>query len=629
MVLADFGLATSDEWSFDLGCGSVRYMAPECQGLKLADLLPPHMQHIATAATNRDGYASKPNDVWSLGIILINLLFSRNPWHSPSDPFCSKTYLQEQQPVLVREFGLSNEMDAILRRCFDPNPRTRCTVMEFREMVCGVRDFVDLELAVRAGLSEAPVVVEGLARREKEIEKRETFDENPGSRYSGFEENISPQLPFAMSPLIGGDGEFNWDYAYEELVGVNQRPSSIVSQVTSASSWFDPVEDLDGDGDVDPCRDLDLPNFWKPMDPSVAARYQHQQQYQQQPLSYQQSQRGVSYPRSARRESTVSASYPAYGHQQQQQSSYHNQHIMSPFRATTSSAEIDRIQLGVSVSPRYSEAHQDFYADDDYFGNGNGNRNVEYEDPLARFNLSPSTPYPISNGNNVRLPIPSTPAAAVPTPTNDQLAMSPDSGFMSYCGETSPPVDCVMPVVEDLNQPQTFTVSRRTTVTNNNAGKQPQYHQQPPKPFPLIIPPRRSSLTPLQAVAVHERFGSNVSSPDGQMQLGVPSPATLRRPSFVSSLRLRHRDSMASVVVNGDHVSISTCSDEGDDDAGDIGMGQEGLEDGGFDYTESSGSDSCTDDDDVVDDDMGVDEVSTGTASMNNSVKVGYTSSAD
>ncbi|MCO5610614.1 hypothetical protein L7F22_064853 [Adiantum nelumboides] len=65
VVLADFGLATHEKRSNDFGCGSTFYMGPECQG---------------GISTNLADYDTAANDVWSLGVILVNLICGRNPW---------------------------------------------------------------------------------------------------------------------------------------------------------------------------------------------------------------------------------------------------------------------------------------------------------------------------------------------------------------------------------------------------------------------------------------------------------------------------------------------------------------------------------------------------------------------
>lgn len=65
--LTDFGLATTEEESGDVECGSKPYMSYECRN----NLGPT--------------YRPAPADVWSLGIVLINMLFHRNPWKDPTD----------------------------------------------------------------------------------------------------------------------------------------------------------------------------------------------------------------------------------------------------------------------------------------------------------------------------------------------------------------------------------------------------------------------------------------------------------------------------------------------------------------------------------------------------------------
>ncbi|RKP00377.1 hypothetical protein CXG81DRAFT_6124, partial [Caulochytrium protostelioides] len=73
--LSDFGLATQAKRCKDFGCGSRHYMAPEA----LAD---------GAAATAGGHYHPAAADVWSLGVILINILTGKNLWLSPdpSDP---------------------------------------------------------------------------------------------------------------------------------------------------------------------------------------------------------------------------------------------------------------------------------------------------------------------------------------------------------------------------------------------------------------------------------------------------------------------------------------------------------------------------------------------------------------
>lgn len=79
--LTDFGLATTDIESADMECGSAPYMSYECRN----NLAPT--------------YFPRPADVWSLGIVLINMLYHRNPWSDTSAGACSAFEFFLEHPV--------------------------------------------------------------------------------------------------------------------------------------------------------------------------------------------------------------------------------------------------------------------------------------------------------------------------------------------------------------------------------------------------------------------------------------------------------------------------------------------------------------------------------------------------
>ncbi|KAI8624636.1 Pkinase-domain-containing protein [Xylariaceae sp. FL1651] len=117
--LADFGLATSNDRSEDYGCGSTFYMSPEC--------LDPSSQ--------RPYYLCAPNDVWSLGVILVNLTCGRNPWRQAS--FEDSTYraFTRSQDFLRTILPLSDDLNDILGRIFTRNPDQRITLPELRNRI--------------------------------------------------------------------------------------------------------------------------------------------------------------------------------------------------------------------------------------------------------------------------------------------------------------------------------------------------------------------------------------------------------------------------------------------------------------------------------------------------------------
>ncbi|TLD11572.1 hypothetical protein E2P81_ATG10408 [Venturia nashicola] len=113
--LADFGLATRDALTSDFGCGSTFYMSPECQETN------PHPMAC---------YQSAPNDVWSLGVILVNLTCGRNPWKRASVEDSTYKAYRKDPNFLKTILPITDECDAILRRIFDLNPNTRITLPE-------------------------------------------------------------------------------------------------------------------------------------------------------------------------------------------------------------------------------------------------------------------------------------------------------------------------------------------------------------------------------------------------------------------------------------------------------------------------------------------------------------------
>ncbi|KAJ3232014.1 hypothetical protein HDU81_003341 [Chytriomyces hyalinus] len=151
--LADFGLTTAEEWSTELGCGSVRYMAPECfdlthntpEGLSPGQPVPPPAKSLPVPpGVLSGGYSPAANDVWALGVILLNLLFGKNPWFEAhmTDAIFSAFAISNPN-ILRQQFNLTLQFDAILRRVFELDPRRRCSVQDLKLLVESVTHFVE------------------------------------------------------------------------------------------------------------------------------------------------------------------------------------------------------------------------------------------------------------------------------------------------------------------------------------------------------------------------------------------------------------------------------------------------------------------------------------------------------
>ncbi|KAL9082822.1 MAG: hypothetical protein Q9159_006153 [Coniocarpon cinnabarinum] len=108
MKLGDFGLATTDSWSYDIAVGSDRYMAPE--------QFDPQGQGLSTAKA----------DIWSIGICLLNILFARNPFGEPamSDPLFAD-FARDRQSLFDVFPNLSQDTFEVLIHCLALDPEKR------------------------------------------------------------------------------------------------------------------------------------------------------------------------------------------------------------------------------------------------------------------------------------------------------------------------------------------------------------------------------------------------------------------------------------------------------------------------------------------------------------------------
>ncbi|ODO01933.1 serine/threonine protein kinase [Cryptococcus wingfieldii CBS 7118] len=133
--LTDFGLATTERESGDVECGSKPYMSYECRN----NLGPT--------------YFPAPADVWSLGIVLINMLFHRNPWKDPApgDPNFD-SFLNDPIAFILTKFtGIGREVASYLADhvlCIDVDERV--DAREFARWVKGLPEMIGGRKAMQA-----------------------------------------------------------------------------------------------------------------------------------------------------------------------------------------------------------------------------------------------------------------------------------------------------------------------------------------------------------------------------------------------------------------------------------------------------------------------------------------------
>ncbi|PTU24731.1 hypothetical protein P175DRAFT_0471148 [Aspergillus ochraceoroseus IBT 24754] len=108
MKLGDLGLATRESWCYEACVGSDRYMAPE------------------QYEPGSHGYSPAKVDVWAVGICLLNVLFARNPFATPTETdILFADYVRDRQSLFDIFPNMSQDTFEILRMALAIDPEKR------------------------------------------------------------------------------------------------------------------------------------------------------------------------------------------------------------------------------------------------------------------------------------------------------------------------------------------------------------------------------------------------------------------------------------------------------------------------------------------------------------------------
>ncbi|KAG9252769.1 putative serine/threonine protein kinase [Emericellopsis atlantica] len=207
MKLGDFGLATTDKWSHEMTVGSDRYMSPE--------------QFDSAGA----GYSPAQADIWAIGICLLNILFSRNPFTTPteSDPLFLD-FSRDKQSLFDVFPSMSQDTYEVIVQCMSLDPRKR-SLLGAREALLGVVSFT---------------------AQDEALDDFCTAD-NPTLASANREPLRTPSI---QSPQVDEAGAFPWTRA---LHAAPRRQLSVIpddesftedlfSKSEDASDWFSAAE---------------------------------------------------------------------------------------------------------------------------------------------------------------------------------------------------------------------------------------------------------------------------------------------------------------------------------------------------------------------------------------------------
>ncbi|KAK0204739.1 kinase-like protein [Desarmillaria ectypa] len=145
VFLADFGLATMLEDCKYIGCGSMSYQSPECIGEEWKS----------------PTYSARRSDVWSLGIVLVNMLSHRRPWKAARTSDVLFNAFLRDSAFFQKCFPFSPGVIDILLRIFVLRSGERITLPELREAILRLDTF----FLSPGDLSHAPKLVRDIARK--------------------------------------------------------------------------------------------------------------------------------------------------------------------------------------------------------------------------------------------------------------------------------------------------------------------------------------------------------------------------------------------------------------------------------------------------------------------------------
>ena len=225
MKLGDFGLATTEKWTFETTVGSDRYMSPEQYD------------------SDGDGYSPEHADIWAIGICLLNILFSRNPFSTPteSDPLFLD-FARDRQSLFDVFPSMSQDTYEIIANCMSLDPRKRSLegarealerLVSFTTFDDPLDDFCSAESRVIANSHREPL-------RTPSVQKA-TREDN-GSFPWAKALHQSPQMARQLSAIPDNESYQSEDLFEKESgkdwFSVGQHTPSMSSMMSNVASSF-------------------------------------------------------------------------------------------------------------------------------------------------------------------------------------------------------------------------------------------------------------------------------------------------------------------------------------------------------------------------------------------------------
>ncbi|KAI0746857.1 kinase-like domain-containing protein [Daedaleopsis nitida] len=230
--LTDFGLSTTVNVSDGWCTGSLDYMSPECLGEDY----------------NFQAFSTQSSDVWSLGVILTNLIARSFPWKMAL--LSNENYLYYlANPSYLREMlPISEQAAEILKAIFNPDPIARITIPELRELVLNVDTFFMCDEDIASGNEHLQETARYMDRAQAPpIVKDDLCNAQATAAPSWDPSFVATSVPFTSNGGFGAFGDSS-DSESESLFGDRWRYDSDSSFEGASRPRFDSESSSDDDG---------------------------------------------------------------------------------------------------------------------------------------------------------------------------------------------------------------------------------------------------------------------------------------------------------------------------------------------------------------------------------------------
>lgn len=186
LVLIDFGLALDSPLICCNACrGLSFYMAPErltnfntnAYARSHVNLLSYRQPGPALDKTLSTYFPTLAGDIWSLGVLLINIACAKNPWpaasladegKNTSDVF-NIFMIYENKRILGSILGISVQFNTVLERIFRLDPRSRINLDEVRAEIIRTDFFHDLPLQPATTIFDELAAYSGVVDKDSRI----------------------------------------------------------------------------------------------------------------------------------------------------------------------------------------------------------------------------------------------------------------------------------------------------------------------------------------------------------------------------------------------------------------------------------------------------------------------------